>query len=153
MRLPQKTKRVKVDGARKRKASAPKKKPATGIKTGHFLKFISKVLDNMDKIPNMKGFYIVMNNCSIHTGDEVIELITSRGYNYEFLPPYSPELNPIEQFWAKVKATVSRSKFNNDEDLKTRITEACNQVPVRELKAYVQHSVNTFEKCKNYENI
>ncbi|MBM6384880.1 MAG: hypothetical protein JSY10_12925 [Paenibacillus sp.] len=82
-----------------------------------------------------------------------MELITVRDYNYCFFLGYSPELNPIEKLWVKIKSTVSRSKLKNDEDLKTRIAEASNQVPVRELKVYVQEFVNTFEKCLNYEDI
>ncbi|KAG2220199.1 hypothetical protein INT45_005372 [Circinella minor] len=45
----------------------------------------------------------------------------------------SPELNPIEHFWAIVKGKVRRSQFGNTEDLKTRITEACEQVPRNHL--------------------
>lgn len=46
-----------------------------------------------------------------------------------YLPPYSPELIPIEQFWAIVKNNVKRNKFNASEDLHTRISGACNSLP------------------------
>ncbi|PHZ08963.1 uncharacterized protein RHIMIDRAFT_267294 [Rhizopus microsporus ATCC 52813] len=54
----------------------------------------------------------------------------------------SPELNPIEQFWAIVKNKVKRSSFEVTEDLATRITEAYNSVPLKHLQAFVQNSVN-----------
>lgn len=42
-----------------------------------------------------------MDNAPIHTIDAIDAMITERGYKYVYLPPYSPELNPNEQFWSK----------------------------------------------------
>lgn len=67
-----------------------------------------------------------MDNVPIHTAKEINELITSRGYKDIYLSPYSPELSPIEQFWAIVKNKVKRSEFKDKEGLVTRITEAYN---------------------------
>jgi transposase len=82
-------------------------------------------MDGMDCFPEMKGHYIVMDNAPIHTAKKIDELITRRGYMPIYLPPYSPALNPIEQLWAIVKNKIKRSKFEDKEDLVTRITEAC----------------------------
>lgn len=87
----------------------------------------------MDHFPEMKGYYIVMDNAIIHTAKEIDAMITERGYRCIYLPPYSPELNPIEQFWSIVKNKVKRSQFQNTEDLATRISEACNTVPREHL--------------------
>ncbi|ORE21742.1 hypothetical protein BCV71DRAFT_173086, partial [Rhizopus microsporus] len=51
------------------------------------------------------------------------------------------------------KNKVKRSKFEDKEDLATRITEACNSVPPNHFHVLVQHSVNVFEKCLNEEHI
>ena len=101
----------------------------------------------------LKGFYLVMDNAPIHTHEAIDNLVTSRGYRCIYLPPYSPELNPIEQFWAIVKNSVKRSKFDATEDLHTRITEACNNVPQTTLRNCIQHSVNVFSKCLNKEPV
>ena len=109
----------------------------------------------MDKYPEMKGFYLIMDNSPIHDkkyGD-IDNIIESRGYKCVYLPPYSPELNPIEQFWAVVKSRVRRSQFGNTEDLETRIGEACNEIPVKHLQGFVKHSFDTFEKCLNEEHL
>ncbi|KAG1139476.1 hypothetical protein G6F38_009802 [Rhizopus arrhizus] len=117
-------KRLKIDsGNRKRKAPSKPKKPASkGTVTGHYMNFIQKTMDEMDCIPEMKGYYIVMDNAPIHIPNEIDTMVTERGYKCIYLPPYSPELNPIEQFWSIVKNKVKRSQFQTKEDLSTRIS-------------------------------
>lgn len=51
-----------------------------------------------------------MDNAPIHVSDQIEKLIVSREYGYVCLPPYPPELNPIEQFWSVVKRKVKREK-------------------------------------------
>jgi transposase len=110
-------------------------------------------MNEMDKFAEMKGFYIIMDNAPIHTSQDIEKMITARGYKCVYLPPYSSELNPIEQFWSVLKGKVKRSQFNDTEDLTTRISEACLQIRVSTLVNIIQHSVNTFEKCLNKEPI
>ena len=81
------------------------------------------------------------------TSNEIDTMVTERGYKCLYLPLYSPELNPIEQLWSIVKNKVERSQFQTKENLATRITEACNNIPPKHLRAFVQHSVNIFEDC------
>lgn len=148
IRVPLTPKRIKVAGARKRKATAATSKSQGGTNAGHYTNFIKKTMDEMDKYPQFKGFYMVMDNSPIHgKNGELTQLIEHRGYKCVYLPPYSPELNPIEQFWAIVKGKVRRSQFGNTEDLKTRISEACDKVPRKHLYNFAQHSVNVFEDC------
>jgi hypothetical protein len=143
------SKRIKIDhSGRKRKAPpTEKKKKSKGTVTGHYMKFLEKSMDEMDQYPELKGHYIVMDNAPIHTADQIDEMITARGYRSIYLPPYSPELNPIENFWSIVKNKVKRSSFEDAEDLATRIAEACNNVPPKHLQAFAQQSVNCFDIC------
>ncbi|GAA5811459.1 hypothetical protein MFLAVUS_004896 [Mucor flavus] len=69
-----------------------------------------------------------MVNAPIYTSDSRTSLIETRGYRAIYLPPYSPELNPIEDFWAAIKNLVKRSVFKETENLKTRIVEASESV-------------------------
>lgn len=52
----------------------------------------------MDMDESLMGSYLVMDNCTIHKSYSTIRKIKSRGYRVMYPPPYSPELNPIEQF-------------------------------------------------------
>lgn len=105
----------------------------------------------MDRYPEMKGFYLIMDNAPIHSSYEVNQMVENRKKNYKcvYLPPYSPELNPIEQFWSIVKHKVKRNQLMESETLAQRITEACNQVPISHLFNITQHSKNHLENCLN----
>ncbi|KAG1470675.1 hypothetical protein G6F56_002543 [Rhizopus delemar] len=80
-------------------------------------------------------------------------LIEKRGYIPVYLPPYSPELNPIENFWSTVKSKVKRHSLKDTETLTSRIVEACEEVSLQHLQNYIQHSVNKFDKRLNKEPI
>ena len=61
--------------------------------------------------PTLKrGDLVFMDNCPIHKMDELEDLIDARGAGVVFLPSYSPDLNPIEHCWAKVKARLRALK-------------------------------------------
>ncbi|KAG1642430.1 hypothetical protein G6F44_004837 [Rhizopus delemar] len=66
--------------------------------------------------------------------------IESRGYRCAYLPSYSPELNPIEQFWSVVQIKVKRNKFLEIETLMTRISKASNSLKLSEFKGFVGRS-------------
>ncbi|KAG0735128.1 hypothetical protein G6F57_014186 [Rhizopus arrhizus] len=84
---------------------------AKGTTTAHFVKFINELLDIMYMDDGMKGHYLVLDNASIHKSKPMIRKTESRGYRVMYLPPYSPELNPIEQFWVIVKGKIKRDRL------------------------------------------
>ena len=56
-------------------------------------------------VPNLwKGACVVMDNSSIPKGEEIEQAIEEAGAILLYLPPYSPDFNPIETFWSKVKS-------------------------------------------------
>ena len=62
-----------------------------------------------------KGYTVVMDNCSVHRKPQLFKLAEKAEVNLIFLPPYSPDLNPIENFWAwlKLKLRSILHKFSN----------------------------------------
>jgi len=82
-------------------------------------------------IPSLsKGQVVIMDNASIHKNNKVRELIESVGCKILYLPPYSPDFNPIENYWAVMKKNIRkiRSKCGN-------ITEAIDTT----LKSLKKH--------------
>ncbi|MDE1493401.1 transposase, partial [Xenorhabdus bovienii] len=62
--------------------------------------------DLLPKLP--KGTVIVMDNAPFHKRGDTRQAITDHGCQLEWIPPYSPDLNPIENKWAETKATRRR---------------------------------------------
>ncbi|KAG2224141.1 hypothetical protein INT45_000156 [Circinella minor] len=73
-----------------------------GTRTGHFIEYLDNVMDIVDE-NNVKCRYLVMDNAPIHTNKSISHLVEQRGYKSIYLPKHSPFLNPIEEFWSKVK--------------------------------------------------
>lgn len=120
-----------------------------GTVTGHYISFLKATMDEMDRYPHMKGHYLVMDNAPIHTSEDIAKYVESRGYRCAYLPPYSPELNPIEQFWSVVKSKVKRNKFLEKETLMTRISKASNSLRLNDFQGIVRHSYKCLDKCRN----
>lgn len=132
----------KIVGATKRKSPEDKWSILKGTTFGYYMWFIQDTLDIMDEFPGLKGFYIIMNNAPVHILEIVVPIIIRRGYTPVYLTSYSPELNPIEQFWAVVKAKFKRGKLNDVEALIIRIVEACDAAPDQQF-------VKWFNSCLN----
>ncbi|KAG1141342.1 hypothetical protein G6F37_008401 [Rhizopus arrhizus] len=62
------------------------------------------------KFPN---YYLIMDNAPIHKAMAIDELIIIRGYRCIYLPQYSPQLSPIEQFWSAMKSKVRRHELKS----------------------------------------
>lgn len=75
-----------------------------------------------------------MDNAPIHIHDDIEKFIEDRGYRCIYLPLYSPELNPIEQFWSICKCKLKREQLLDEKALSTRIAEAYNQILISDLK-------------------
>lgn len=85
-----------------------------------FLAYVEQVL-----CPTLKpGDVVVMDNLSSHKVDGVRKLIEEARAEVLYLPPYSPDLNPIEKAWAKLKQLLRTAKARTQQALHTAITEA-----------------------------
>ncbi|KAG1163202.1 hypothetical protein G6F37_001443 [Rhizopus arrhizus] len=124
-----------------------------GTVTGHYISFLKATMDEMGRYPHMKGHYLVMDNAPIHTLVDIAKYVKSHGYRCVYLPPYSPELNPIEQFWSVAKSKVKRNKLLGTETLMTRISEASNSLRLSDFKGFVWHSHKCLDKCRNREQL
>lgn len=101
-----------------------------------FLAFVQQVL-----APNLRpGDLVVMDNLSVHKRPEVAAAIHAASADVLFLPPYSPDYNPIEKAWAKLKdilrrlATLSRDAFDQ------AVALAMDQISIADINAWTQHA-------------
>lgn len=86
------------------------------------------------------GDVVVMDNLSCHKTAEVERLIAAAGAEVWYLPPYSPDLNPIEQLFSKLKAALRRAKARTIEALIEAIGEALRSVTPEDIRGWFAHS-------------
>ncbi len=86
------------------------------------------------------GQVVVMDNLSAHKGGRVRELIEARGCELLYLPPYSsPDLNPIEEAFAKVKGLMRRAEARTREALVEAMGKALGAVSARDARGFFEH--------------
>jgi transposase len=85
-----------------------------------FLAYVREVLRPTLRV----GDIVVMDNLAVHKTEAAIELIESAGATVEYLPPYSPDLNPIEKMWSKIKAFLRAARARTSRALHQAITDA-----------------------------
>lgn len=97
------------------------KKVFQGALTGKiFLDYIQNIL-----VPTLnKGDIVIMDNLSCHKLKGVADAIESTGASVLYLPPYSPDLNPIEMMWSKIKLLLRKWKARSSEVLNQFIEKA-----------------------------
>jgi transposase len=94
-------------------------------------------------VPTLKaGDILIMDNLSSHKVKGVNNLIENEGAKIIFLPPYSPDLNPIEQMWSKIKAFLRKTKSRTKDCLEKNISKAFNTIK--------QSDINGWFKCAGY---
>lgn len=83
---------------------------------------------------------VIMDNLGSHKGPAVRRAVRSAGAKLLFLPPYSPDLNPIEQVFAKLKHLMRKAAERTVEDTWRRIGTLLNEFPSHECAAYLKNA-------------
>lgn len=86
-----------------------------------------------------RGEILLMDNLSAHKGDQAQATIEARGVQVIYLPPYSPDLNPIEKCWAKVKTALRAAKARTWDDLVDALRDALLSVSRNDVLAWFAH--------------
>lgn len=82
---------------------------------------------------------MALDNYSIHTAATVRDLIAARGCTLLFLPTYSPDLNPIENASAKLKALLRQARAATFDALSPAIKHACRAISLQDARAFFNH--------------
>ncbi len=108
-----------------------------GVMTGEiFVAYIEQSL-----APTLKpGDIVIMDNLPAHKVSGVAEAIEARGATVRYLPPYSPDLNPIEQMFAKLKALLRKAAVRTIDKLWDKIGELLDCFSANECANYMRNS-------------
>eukprot|EP00298_Acanthocystis_sp_HF-20_P030241 c9341_g1_i1.p1 GENE.c9341_g1_i1~~c9341_g1_i1.p1 ORF type:complete len:490 (+),score=82.57 c9341_g1_i1:24-1472(+) len=119
---------------------------ADGTKASDFRYFLLKLAP---KLP--KKSVIILDNCKIHHADELKDvwdiLRTAYEIEHEFLPPYSPFLNPIELLFNDIKIELKKHEFQDKEELITTIETYLQSFPIEKCKSFETHARSFYPDC------
>ena len=105
------------------------------VDTEVFRVYVEQVLG-----PTLKpGDIVVMDNLAVHKVSGIEEAIGARGARVEYLPPYSPDLNPIEKCWAKLKTALRKAKARTREALEEALRQALWTITPADAHAWFVH--------------
>ena len=91
-------------------------------------------------VPTLKpGEIVIMDNLPSHKVTGISDAIEATGARLRYLPPYSPDLNPIEQVFAKFKALLRKAAARTVTRLWREIAKALNKFSPQECAAYLAH--------------
>jgi len=100
-----------------------------------FESFVAKVL-----VPALRaGDTVVMDNLSSHKGAHVAKLVESAGATVLYLPPYSPDLNPIEMAFSKLKQLMRAAEHRTREALWSDMQRLLDQITPADSHGFFRH--------------
>jgi transposase len=99
---------------------------AAATTTQVFLAFVEQVL--LPALRGRSGCMVVMDNLAPHKAACVQVAFEAAGISYRYLPPYSPDLNPIEPGWAVMKAELRRTEARSLDQLDAALPHALDQI-------------------------
>lgn len=103
-----------------------------GTSTEVFLAFIEQVLG-----PNLRaGDLVVMDNLAAHKAPPIREAIRKAGADILLLPPYSPEFNPIERAWGKLKDILRRGDTLTRAAFDTAVAAGLHAISIADIHAW-----------------
>ena len=98
-----------------------------------FLLYVEQIL-----LPCLKpGDIVIMDNLGSHKAEAIRAAIRNVGARVLFLPPYSPDLNPIEQVFSKLKNTLRKAIGRSVEAIETAIAKAISSISSQECQNYL----------------
>lgn len=103
-----------------------------GTTAQRFREYLEKQL-----IPSLeKDDVVIMDNMRSHHAKIVTELLDKAGISYLYLPPYSPDLNPIEKMWSKMKAMLRKDKIRVASELPEAVKAALETISTNDCKGW-----------------
>jgi transposase len=80
-----------------------------------------------------------MDNLTAHKGERVKEIIEQRGYELMYLPPYSPDLNPIEEAFGKIKGLMRKAQARSRQALLEAMGTAISALSAQDTRGFFEH--------------
>jgi transposase len=111
---------------------------AAATTTQVFAAFVEQVL--LPALRDRPGCLVVMDNLAPHKAACVRAAFEAAGISYRYLPPYSPDLNPIEPVWSKLKGALRRAEARSLDQLDAELPRALDQITPSDAQGWFRHA-------------
>ena len=106
-----------------------------------FLHFVTEAL-----VPTLRpGDVVVLDNLQAHKVKGVREAVEAAGATLLYLPPYSPDLSPIEPMWSKVKQRLRSAAARTVDALQDAVTTALRSITASDCEGFFRHCGYTLQ--------
>ena len=122
-----------------------------GVKGPDFYLFIKELIEFQSARFRTRKVLLLMDNASIHKSKDYMQKLINY-YCILYNAPYTPQFNPIEFAFSKIKGIVRKLKPKTEQDLVCKILEACKQISKVDAAEYIVHSLKFLEKAINNED-
>jgi len=85
------------------------------------------------------GDIAIIDNLSAHKVKGMLKPLYDKGVTVLFLPPYSPDFNPIEMMWSKLKAVLRKLKARTYEDVQSALQQALDSITESDIANWIKH--------------
>ena len=86
-----------------------------------------------------RGDRLILDNASAHLNLDALDLLGEKGVEVRFLPPRSPDMNPIEMAWSKIKSYMKRIRIQTKQELYQAFEEGMKTITSDNAKKYIHH--------------
>jgi transposase len=98
------------------------------VDTATFITYVEHILG-----PTLlAGQIVILDNYTVHTDSKIRDLLAARGCELRFLPTYSPDFNPIEHAFSKIKALLRQVQASTQDALSHAIKQACAAITLQD---------------------
>ena len=127
-------KRLTVLGALSTEGVVAAMSIAAATSTRVFLAFVEKLL--IPALLQRPDAIVVMDNLAAHKAKVVQQALDRAGISYRYLPPYSPDLNPIERAWSKLKTHLRAKAARSLEALEAELGPALDTITAQDAQGW-----------------
>lgn len=120
--------------------------------TEYFTDFIYQLIEKLRSL-NIENAVLVLDNVPFHKSASIKTLIELNGHKILFLPPYSPFLNPIENFFSQWKSLIRRQNIANEDQLLQLLPETISEISNANCRSYFSHMLSFLPACLRSESI
>lgn len=110
------------------------------IKATDYYRRKKDLIEFFDELDDKKEMVMVLDNLRAHHNKDLKDKLKNKGLDGRWLPPYSPELNPIEEVFSNLKRSLRYKRVNDVKELREEIGIEVEEINKRGLECYYKHS-------------